>query len=80
MAVIMSKSGAIQPISAVHHQRASNPPPPKGVAVRDVDVAMALFDSPEQIHEPLDPIEERNLVRKVRKTTHLLPRGRVTNP
>jgi hypothetical protein len=31
----------------------------------DVDVAMALFDHPDQIHEPRDPIEERRLVRKI---------------
>lgn len=31
----------------------------------DVDVAMTLFDHPDQIHEPRDPIEERRLVRKI---------------
>ncbi|KAM0807689.1 putative Major facilitator superfamily (MFS) profile domain-containing protein [Seiridium cardinale] len=31
----------------------------------DVDVAMALFDHPDQIHEPRDPKEERRLVRKI---------------
>ncbi|KAK6197024.1 hypothetical protein LQW54_010940 [Pestalotiopsis sp. IQ-011] len=31
----------------------------------DVDVAMALFDHPDQIHEPRDPGEERRLVRKI---------------
>lgn len=32
---------------------------------QDVDVAMALFDHPDQIHEPRDPGEERRLVRKI---------------
>ncbi|KAI0170135.1 putative MFS allantoate transporter [Pestalotiopsis sp. NC0098] len=31
----------------------------------DVDVAMALFDHPDQIHEPRDPGEERRLVKKI---------------
>lgn len=32
---------------------------------KDVDVAMSLFDHPDQIHEPRDPEEERRLVRKI---------------
>ncbi|KAK5636313.1 hypothetical protein RRF57_012025 [Xylaria bambusicola] len=51
-----------EPASAVHHERTSISPPRKGIAARDADVAMALFDSPEQIHEPLDPVEERKLI------------------
>lgn len=31
----------------------------------DADVAMALFDHPDQINEPRDPVEERRLVRKI---------------
>jgi hypothetical protein len=62
----MNKADDIGPAPASHHERQSVSPPPKGIAARDVDVAMALFDSPEQIHEPLDPSEERKLVRKVR--------------
>jgi hypothetical protein len=34
-------------------------------SAHDVDVAMALFDHPDQIHEPRDPEEERRLVRKI---------------
>ncbi|KAI1169688.1 putative MFS allantoate transporter [Nemania sp. FL0916] len=49
--------------TAVHHDSASSPQ--SGLAARDVDVAMALFDSPEQLHEPIDPVEERKLVRKI---------------
>lgn len=60
----MSKPDDSGPTSAAHHERVSTLPLPNGAAARDVDVAMALFDSPEQIHEPLDPIEERKLVRK----------------
>lgn len=61
----MTKPDDIEPASTAHHERTSVSPTPKGVALRDVDVAMALFDSPEQIHEPIDPIEEQKLVRKV---------------
>ncbi|KAI0026123.1 putative MFS allantoate transporter [Xylariomycetidae sp. FL0641] len=38
---------------------------PSGLPTKDADVAMSLFDSPEQIHEPRDPTEERKLVRKI---------------
>lgn len=31
----------------------------------DGDVAMALFHSPTEIHEPIDPVEEKRLVRKI---------------
>ena len=26
---------------------------------------MALFDSPDEVHEPIDPVEEKKLVRKI---------------
>ncbi|KAI3317743.1 putative MFS allantoate transporter [Xylariaceae sp. AK1471] len=61
----MTKADDVGPAPATHHERTSDPPAPKGIAARDVDVAMALFDSPEQIHEPVDPDEERRLVRKI---------------
>lgn len=31
----------------------------------DGDVAMALFDSPDEMHEPIDPKEEARVVRKI---------------
>lgn len=31
----------------------------------DGDVAMALFRSPTEIHEPIDPVEEKKVVRKI---------------
>ncbi|KAK3675728.1 hypothetical protein LTR78_004369 [Recurvomyces mirabilis] len=31
----------------------------------DGDVAMALFNSPDEIHEPVDPAEESRVVRKI---------------
>jgi hypothetical protein len=31
----------------------------------DGDTALALFDSPHQIREPIDPAEEKRLVRKI---------------
>ncbi|KAI0407297.1 putative MFS allantoate transporter [Xylaria palmicola] len=61
----MAKHNDIGTATAVHHENAATSPLPKDVAARDVDVAMALFDSPEQIHEPIDPVEERKLVRKI---------------
>ncbi|KAI1076082.1 putative MFS allantoate transporter [Whalleya microplaca] len=48
-----------------HHDDRSASLKPKGVSTRDVDVGMALFDTPEQIHEPRDPDDERKLVRKI---------------
>ncbi|KAI1823506.1 putative MFS allantoate transporter [Xylaria intraflava] len=61
----MARPDDIESASAAHHEATSAAPPAKGIAGRDVDVAMALFDSPEQIHEALDPEEERKLVRKI---------------
>ena len=31
----------------------------------DGDTAMALFGSPDEVHEPIDPVEERKIVRKI---------------
>ena len=31
----------------------------------DGDVAMELFSSPGEVHEPIDPVEEAKLVRKI---------------
>ncbi|KAK4565460.1 hypothetical protein LTR86_004077 [Recurvomyces mirabilis] len=31
----------------------------------DGDAAMALFSSPDEIHEPVDPVEEKRVVRKI---------------
>jgi hypothetical protein len=56
----------IEPVPAVasHHEDAA--PRKLGDALyRDVDVAMTLFDHPDQIHEARDPDEERRLVRKI---------------
>jgi hypothetical protein len=60
-----SKADDIGAAPAAHLERAVEEPPLKGMKSRDVDVAMALFDSPEQMHEPIDPDDERKLVRKV---------------
>ncbi|KAI0121182.1 putative MFS allantoate transporter [Xylariales sp. AK1849] len=46
-----------------HHEDVA--PKLGGALDRDVDVAMALFDHPDQLNEPLDPGEERRLVRKI---------------
>lgn len=31
----------------------------------DGDVAMAFFNSPDEVHEPIDPADERKLKRKI---------------
>jgi len=31
----------------------------------DGDAAMALFNSPNEVHEPIDPLEEQRLIRKI---------------
>jgi len=31
----------------------------------DGDIALALFENIEQLHEPIDPIAERKLIRKI---------------
>lgn len=59
-----TKDAEVQPVIVVH-QETSTPSKPKGLPGRDLDVAMALFDTPEQIHEPRDPQAERRLVRKI---------------
>lgn len=37
----------------------------KATSRKGGDVAQALFDSPDQLHEPIDPAEEKKLVRKI---------------
>ena len=62
----MAKDAEIGQPEIVHQE--SNVPSEalqKGLPSRDLDVAMALFDRPEQIHEPRDPVAERKLVRKI---------------
>ena len=51
----------------MHHETASTIEPQKWNAAKagGGDVAMALFDTPDQIHEPIDPAEERKVVRKI---------------
>lgn len=53
---------------AIHAETATtNDPPQKWKLSKsgDGDVAMALFASPNELHEPIDPAEERALKRKV---------------
>ncbi|KAI5366193.1 Putative major facilitator superfamily, MFS transporter superfamily [Septoria linicola] len=51
----------------IHHETASTIEPRKWAASKTGggDVAQALFDSPDQVHEPVDSIEEKKLVRKI---------------
>ncbi|KAI2628176.1 putative MFS allantoate transporter [Xylaria nigripes] len=61
----MNKVGDIESVSVAHHESTSSSPAVIGIAGPDADVAMALFDSPEQIHETIDPEEEKKLVRMI---------------
>ncbi|ORY69060.1 MFS transporter [Pseudomassariella vexata] len=61
--ISISKDADIPPVSTTHVEDA--PVKFDGPLSRDVDVAMALFDHPGQIHGPRDPVEERRLVRKI---------------
>ncbi|KAI0152690.1 putative MFS allantoate transporter [Xylariaceae sp. FL1272] len=60
----MQKDEEIGPATG-HHEENDDVTQAKSLAAKDVDVAMALFDSPEQLNEPRDPEEERKLVRKI---------------
>ena len=55
--------------AAISTGRSSSPTPDKWDVSKPGhghgDVAMALFDSADQMHEPLDPDEERRVVRKI---------------
>jgi hypothetical protein len=61
---LTSKDVDAKPESVSHHENVVLPSF-GGALSRDLDVAMTLFDHPEQIHEPRDPEEERKLVRKI---------------
>ena len=37
----------------------------KSLKVSDGDTALALFDNVEQLHEVVDPVEEKKLIRKI---------------
>lgn len=50
---------------AIGHLEHAQPGLKAVVANQDVDVAMALFDHPDQIHEVRDPAKEKALVRKI---------------
>ena len=53
-------------VNAAHVESAADPSSKWKVSkAGDGDVAMALFGSPDEIHEPIDPEEERKLVRKI---------------
>ncbi|KXT05015.1 hypothetical protein AC578_10337 [Pseudocercospora eumusae] len=61
--------GAAKDIETVHHETASigedQPQKWKVSKTGDGDAAMALFNSPSELHEPIDPEEEKKLVRKI---------------
>ncbi|KAI0009019.1 putative MFS allantoate transporter [Xylariaceae sp. FL0662B] len=61
----LSKEMEINPSSVEHHDDGGASLKAKGLPIRDYDVGMTLFDTPEQIHEPRDPVEERKLVWKI---------------
>ncbi|KAH9884054.1 putative MFS allantoate transporter [Xylariomycetidae sp. FL2044] len=60
-----ARSSKISPGATEHHEHRAAPLKAAESLSRDVDVAMALFDTPEQVNQPRDPEEERKLVRKI---------------
>ena len=53
-------------VDTAYLETAADPSPKWKVSkAGDGDVAMALFNSPDDVHEPIDPEEERKLVRKI---------------
>ncbi|KAI5922492.1 putative MFS allantoate transporter [Camillea tinctor] len=61
----ISKDASIEALPIEHREDGTASLKEQGLPAHDLDVAMALFDSPEQIHEARDPVEERKLVRKI---------------
>lgn len=63
----VSPEGPDDKVSAIHQETASIDhvskwtPPKSGGG----DVAQALFSSPDEVREPIDPAEERKVVRKI---------------
>lgn len=49
----------------IHHESASDEPKWKLNKAGDGDAAMALFHNAAELHEPIDPLEEKKLVRKI---------------
>ncbi|EMC95000.1 hypothetical protein BAUCODRAFT_521364 [Baudoinia panamericana UAMH 10762] len=54
-------------VEAIHHETVSTTEHAKWKVSKtgDGDTAMALFNSPTEVHEPIDPAEERRVVRKI---------------
>lgn len=55
-------------IDVIHHETTATSPAPhkwKLNKAGDGDAAMALFNSPDEVHEPVDPAEEKRIVRKI---------------
>lgn len=54
-------------IDVIHHETTASPAPQKWKLNKagDGDAAMALFNSPDEVHEPVDPAEEKRIVRKI---------------
>lgn len=52
-------------INAIHLEEASPLEDVKFAISKDADTALALFENADQLHEALDPEEEKRLVRKI---------------
>lgn len=48
-----------------HTESGQTHPKWKSAQVVDGDVAMALFDNPDELHEEIDPVEARKLLWKI---------------
>lgn len=62
-----SKDGPSDPEqpSVIHRETHREPSKWKISKTGDGDVAMALFSDPNEIHEPIDPEDEKKLIRKI---------------
>ncbi|KAI1504731.1 putative MFS allantoate transporter [Biscogniauxia marginata] len=61
----MSKDTGVEAAPTEHREDGTTLPKRQGLPTGDLDVAMKLFESPEQINEPRNPDEEKKLVRKI---------------
>jgi hypothetical protein len=51
--------------TVVHREAHNEPSKWKVSKTGDGDAAMALFTNPDEIHEPIDPADEKKLIRKI---------------
>jgi hypothetical protein len=63
--VSVSKSDVYDAPTVTHAESSQTPAKWKSVKNADGDTAMALFDDPAELHEPVDPAEARRILMKI---------------